>query len=201
MCIIKVGQLAHLRREQSTRSWSRLFPALAFLGGILMAPVIVLAAGTLQWTAQLNGSGPVLGPFSTSEQALQALGAAVVQECASNGNSCPAASSAMQQTSVIAMTPNSKTYFYFPITPSTPTAWSCYVWSPLTTPPQPTLGPGCFTSEASLVASLTSMPGCFLTLTASGGAVESVNSWVTPAGDWSSQLFAESNLSTQVEII
>lgn len=50
------------------------------------------------------------------------------------------------------------------------------------------------------MASLTSMPGCFLTLTADGGAVGSINSWVTPAGDWSSQLFAESNLGTQVVV-
>jgi hypothetical protein len=78
VCIMKVEQFAHLRHGRSTRGWSRLFPALALLGGILMAPAIILAAGTLQWTAQLNGSGPVLGPFSTNEQALQALGAAVV---------------------------------------------------------------------------------------------------------------------------
>jgi RHS repeat-associated protein len=197
-----VGLFAHLWHGHSTRNWSRIFPVLGLLGGMLMAPAIVLAAG--QWTAQITGNGfPVLGPFSTKEQAVQALAAAVVQRCASVGIPCPAASTALQPNGPSAMTPNGKTYNYFPIIPSTPTSYSCYVWGENPAPfnNQLTLGPGCYSDEASAVAAATSMPGCYTVPLPDGGTAVHTNVWVTPAGDWSSQLFEQSGISSQAEIV
>ena len=207
MLMTKVRRSAVLVVRTRTQKWSKAFPQLAFLVGILTAPAIVLAAGTWQWTAQLTGNGfPVLGPFSTNEQAVQALGAAAVQRCASVGIPCPAESSTLQKDGDVAMTPNSKTYHYSAITPSTPTSasWSCYVWSddPTGANFSLTLGPsGCYASEASAVAAVTSMPGCYTQPNGVGGITAFTNVWVTPAGGWSSQLLAESGISTQAEIV
>jgi hypothetical protein len=191
-----VGLFAHLWHGHKTRDWSRIFPILGLVGGVLMAPAMVLAAG--QWTAQLTGNNPPLGPFSTKEQAVQALEAAAVQRCASAGIPCPAESTTMQQHGVIAMTPNGKTYSYIAITPSTPTSsFSCYVWSAVSGNPGNELIWGdssCFPDEASAVAAQTSMPGCFTTPLITGGTASSINHFVAPAGDWS-QLVAQHNVS------
>ena len=165
--------------------------------GLATMPVFVAnAAGTWQWTAQVTGvATPVQGsPFPTKEQAVQALTAAIVQHCADVGYPCPAASTAQQEVGIIAMTPNSKIYSYSLFTPSSPTAYTCYVW---TDDPAPssnvlTLGPyGCYPDEASAVASQTLMQGCYTTLNNVGGVNAYSNSWVTPAGDWSPQLLAQ----------
>jgi RHS repeat-associated protein len=179
--------VANLRFLLSQRgrapNWLKAILLLAFLGATLTTPAIVMAAGSLQWTAKLIGNGvPVLGPFATKEQAVQALAAAIVQECTSIGYSCPDVPTFLQPYGDAAMTPNSKTYIYLASTPSTPTAYSCYSWSndPASSNYQLILGSsGCYASEASAVAAMTSTAGCFLT------PHFSQNVSLTPAGDWS----------------
>ena len=54
--------------------------------GLILSAFLANAAGTWQWTAQIVGNNmPVLGPFATKEQAVQAMEAAIVQQCASVG--------------------------------------------------------------------------------------------------------------------
>jgi hypothetical protein len=196
----KVELFAHPRHGRRTRNWSQSFLVLGLLGGILTAPAIVLAAGTWQWTAQITGNGfPILGPFSTKEQAAQALAAAIVQRCASVGISCPDESTTLHEAGVIAMTANSKTYNYIAVTPSTPTEYSCYFWSADPAPFNLNLGlgpSGCFPDEASAVAAQTSMPGCLIVPLPDGGEAVSINVFLTPSGGWS-QLLAQYNTGSQ----
>ncbi len=171
--------VTHPKRARRTQNLFRLFPALALIAGILMAPTSVLAVGTWQWTAKLDGTNTVLGPFTTKEQAVQALQAAAVQSCATAGYPCPAESTALQWDRDLAVTPNSKTYHYGAVIPSTPTAYSCYVWTSNPVPPIYHLTWGtsaCFLDEASLVAAATSMPGCYKTQNSDGSWNVFVNS-------------------------
>lgn len=172
---------------------------LGVFAAALMAPAIALSAGTWQWTAQLVGDDmPVIGPFATKEQAVQALGAAAVQRCAAVGLSCPAEATTLQSDGVVIMTPTQESFYYRAVTPSTHGPWSCYVWSDDPPPPnwQLVLGQsGCYTSVASAVAARTSMPGCYEQPNGSGGLNVYTNYWVTAAGGGWSQLLSQINPS------
>jgi RHS repeat-associated protein len=161
------------------RTTTSVIPCLLALMVALLAPAFAFAAGTWQWTAQLNGNGmPVLGPFATKEQAQQALANAAVQRCVTVGYPCPQEATTLQDQGIVAMTPNSKTFFYNAIVASTPTAYSCYWWTDDPAPPNQQLLTGsssCYSSVANAVAAETFMPGCTPT---------STNSGVTSAGSW-----------------
>jgi len=71
----------HVRGRSATQRSSKALALFALLGGVLIAPAVALAAGTVQWTAQISGNDlifPRLGPFSTQAQAAQALAAATL---------------------------------------------------------------------------------------------------------------------------